>query len=193
MKTKTIILPNGSKLQARFLGAGSFAKCYLAEDGFVYSFLKQDTSEFDYSKEGIALWADSDNSHIPQIESLGEDDKNNQVYKSVYYSNSLQAKNKAAWQEYKTLKKIWLTVKSEYGNDHNNQIINLARAEGVKESICDALQSINDALGNYSARDYFFEFRPVNLKVSDSGELILLDVIYNKKALNQKINKKLFS
>jgi hypothetical protein len=191
---KKITLPDGTKLQAKFLGAGAFARCYLAEDGFVYSFLKMDTREFDFSKEGIALFSTCENSHMPKIESLGEDDEENRVYKSEYYPNKLTTKNKQAWRDYKLLAQIAkesiINDGMHKGYDTNVKIITKARELGLKESILEALESINVALTNYDLT-YCFEFRPCNLKVSDDGELILLDVIFNKKALSQKLNKRL--
>jgi hypothetical protein len=172
-----------------------FARCYLAEDGFVYSFLKNDCRDFDYSKEGIALFTNCENSHMPKIESCGEDDKENKVYKSVYYSNKLTAKNKKAWADYKLLAQVTkdCIIKDgmHKGYDTNVKIITKARELGLNESILEALEDINIALTNYDLT-YCFEFRPVNLKVSDSGDLILLDVIFNSKALTQKTNKRLF-
>ena len=194
---KQITLPDGKRLQAKFLGAGSFARCYLAEDGFVYSFLKMDTQEFDYSKEGIAEWANCENSHMPEFWNLGEDDKNNRVYKSVYYGNKLTAQNKTAWKQYKELKIIWMEeVRKSNGlgspDSVNRAIIDRAKeSDIIPESLIESLTSICDALANYGD-DYSLEFRPCNLKVNDAGELILLDVIFNKRALTQKINKKLY-
>jgi len=192
MKAKQITLPDGKRIQAQFLGAGAFAKCYLAQDGFVYSIVKNGQKESDYSKQAVGEWADSDNLHIPEIEFLGEDDNNCLIYKAVYYQNKLTAAHSSAWAEYKTLKRIWMDNINfdRLGFVQNNKIIDLARAAGVKESICDALQSISDSCRNYGDF-YFLEFRTCNLKVNDAGELILLDAIFNKKALYEAINKKL--
>jgi len=195
-KVKKITLPNKwneeESIDAVFIGRGAFATCYRV-DSIVYSFVNTSGRHVDLSKEAVAYFTDEENIHIPKIEKLGDYDKGVKDYGIIFkmpYYEKLTASHKIAWNQYKTLKSAWYKANkkdSESWFDFNCHIIESLRGN-ISESIIDALESINNACTNYSL-DYKFEFPTANLKVDSSGNLILLDVIFNVKALVEKRTK----
>jgi len=192
----TIELPDNTTKTVQFIGAGSFAKCYTDGES-VYSFVKHGLKYTDYSKEGIALWANKENPYIPNYESLGDfNDGEGNLYKSPLYS-PLTAKNRDAWNEYKLLKSItlnWTEIKSCYSPaDQNEKLIDKFENSGKFNPILiEALRDINNSLRNYGD-SYCFEFPKCNLKVDSSGHLILLDVIFNRDALKESKPRRFIS
>ena len=172
-----------STLEAAYLGRGSFVTCY-EHEGIVYSFIKENNNrEFDYSKEGIAEWADNNNIHVPDFNYMGTFDDGTKLYTSPLYGD-LKASHKIAWSQYKQLKNAWESIPFtlERGYYKNNRIIDSLR-DIVSGELIEALETINDSCSNYG--DYYlFEFPKRNLKVDSDGNLILLDVIFNPRALN---------
>lgn len=177
---KNIVI-NSEKIAAEFLGAGSFSTAYKYNED-VYIYTKVGNNNTDYSKMAIAEWADLDNQHMPQIEKIDSNDDNYYLYRMPFYY-PLTAKSCKAWNEYKKLKSAWYNSSdNRFGYIRNQNIINECYNQNVDSSIIDALESINNACTNYDDC-YFFEFSPRNLAIDESGNLILLDVIFNKKAL----------
>jgi hypothetical protein len=166
------------KIEARFLGRGSFATCYEV-DGVVYSFVKQQRRETDYSKEAIAEFAIGE--HLPEIEKIGVFDDGTMLFKSKLYQ-PLTPKHKTAWRQFRILESAWKNCRvgvSDY--NFNYEIIEALRGQ-IEPSIIESLESLVDACGNYGD-SYRLEFNKRNLKVDEAGRLILLDVIFNRKAL----------
>jgi hypothetical protein len=165
------------KIEARFLGRGSFAACYEV-DGVVYSFVKQQR-ETDYSKEAIAEFAIGE--HLPDIEKIGIFDDGTMLFKSRLYQ-PLTPEYEIAWRQFRILESAWKNCKvSESNYDFNYEIIQTLRGQ-IEPSIIESLESLVDACGNYG-NSYKLEFARRNLKVDETGKLILLDVIFNRKAL----------
>lgn len=175
-------------LTARFLGAGMFSKCF-ESNGIVYSFVKNGSSESDYSKQAIALYADDTNPHIPQL-TVNGDYNDGIIYTSPLY-NPLTSKNKKAWSQYKTIKQAFdsvgfSTLDSDY--DYNCKILNALKHYNADESIIEAFASIMDSCSNYGD-SYRFESPKRNMATDNDGNLILLDVIFNTFACSQIRNE----
>jgi len=182
-----------SSIEVEFLGKGSFCTCYVwqpvLEDIWVISFLRIGNKESDYSKEAIALYCD--NSFIPQIENLGySKDERFMVFKSPFYAK-LEKKFTEAWLQAKMLKKAYDEIvytsdnRKLTGYEINLKIIDRLTEMNLNERLLDALIELNDSLCNYDD-SYRFEFPTRNLKVDEKGNLILLDVIFNSKALRDR-------
>lgn len=183
---KTIKIPSKwaeeiEEIQAEFLGAGEFARCY-RKDNTVYSFVSSHKKEVDYSKQAIA-GINTKNIFIPDIENLGIlGNIGIMVYKMAFYQD-LKPENKTAWSQFKTLQKACENINVndyKFGYDRNNLIIDSVR-EVLPVELIEALENINSACSNYS-QNYYFEFQQRNLKVDEQGNLILLDVIFNAHA-----------
>jgi len=179
-----------STVNAQFLGRGMFATCYQVDDK-VYSFLKYpDRGEVDYSKDAIYEWADSDNRHIPDFRRMGYVSNDTQILYTSSLYESLTSKHVNAWNDYKIINRVWrdsFNLHDRFEYDFNQRVIDNLHGL-VSVELIEGLQSINDACRNYG--DYYrFEFPKRNLKVDSNGNLILLDVIFNVKALKWN-NKK---
>ncbi len=168
-------------LTGEYLGKGSFSTCFKV-DSLVYSFVRTDKDHVDYSKEAISQWAE-ENPHIPEFKNVG-DFKNGEVYTSPLY-NELTKKNKQAWSQYKLIASL-ANKNLRYNKKGYNLFINREFIDSLKDVISDeifnALHILNDAMSNYGDF-YMMEFPKRNLKVNDEGNLILLDVFFNPKAL----------
>lgn len=189
---KTIELPGkwtgeSVKIYAQFLGAGAFAKCYKYGES-VYSYVKDGKRESDYSKQAIAGLRNLKNCHIPDIENLNNlENFDGQVYKSKFY-NDLTNKSINAWNQAKILKKVWRNHEiglHETGYTDNLILINEFKNAGINENIINAIDEINTACHDYG-EDYYMEFPTRNLKVDESGNLILLDIIFNQRAIRER-------
>ena len=194
-QTKTIKIPGrwsgeSVKIDAYYLGAGQFSKCY-THDGFVYSFVKDGQRESDYSKQALSTIRESGNPHIPEFENLNNlDSFDGQIYKSPLY-NPLKNGEIHAWQTAKKLKNIW---ESHWVNSDINLSgyeSNLILIEKFKESgkftdqLINAIELINDA-GHEYGENYILEFPLRNMVVNSIGDLILLDVLFNVNAILEK-------
>jgi hypothetical protein len=166
------------KIEAEFLGRGDFATCYKVDE-VVYSFVKQGERETDYSKEAAAEFAIGE--HLPDIEKIGTFDDGTMLFKSKLYQ-PLTPEHKTAWKQFRILESAWKKCRvSESDYNFNYEIIQTLRGQ-IEPSIIESLESLVDACGNYG-NSYKLEFARRNLKVDETGKLILLDVIFNRKAL----------
>lgn len=181
---------DGEQVEITRIGTGSFSKVYRCKNGRVYCFVEGD----DYSKEAIALF--SEGRHIPAIE------RHNDVYlprvgwcnvySMPFYDKLTNKKvvNCPAKRQALDIKKLWETYYQD--NWHmlrgkNNRYGDLVwsfikYADGrIPESLHAAVVSIYSACANYG--DYFLEFPIRNMAMDADGELVLLDIVYNPKAL----------
>lgn len=172
-------------IKADYLGKGMFCNAFKGTDNKVYLLIKQYKDDFDYSKEAIAQWADSDNKHIPEIESYGQftiSGNEYLVFRMPFYF-PLTSKHKEAWKVFKALKKAFNAHSFAYNpvpfharaNNEGYEVIE--RAE-IGQEYKDALQSILNSGSNYGI-EYGLEFSKVNLSVNENGDLIFRDVLFN--------------
>lgn len=166
---------------AEFLGKGSFNTCYVLNNSVV-CFVKigRDSNHTDYSKD---ILKDSiDSPHIPLIEYL-DDNYQHKIYKMPLYKKLTTGS--PAYKQAKILNKKWLEFQydTKKENYYNNQNLIFSLVGILPESLIEALHSINDNSVNYSY-NYRFEFPLRNMMEDESGNLILLDVIFNPVSLN---------
>jgi len=81
-----------------------------------------------------------------------------------------------------TSDKELLSMAKASGYDINFATLECAREAGVRPSVADALETLVDTAANYGAA-YQFEFSPRNLATDARGNLVLLDVLFDKEAL----------
>jgi hypothetical protein len=174
-------------VRANFLGKGMFCNAFKGEDGKVYLLIKEFQNDFDYSKEAIAQWGDSDNRHVPSIETFGQYTVNGKeylVFRMPFYEK-LTSKNIEAWKTFKALKHCenLLKFSNEYSNLHPSfkyyQISrDIIEKACIGEEYKQALTSILEAGSNYGS-EYALEFSKVNLSIDGEGNLIFRDVLFN--------------
>ena len=164
----------------KLIGKGLFSKAYLTESNDVIIVTFTDLKNVDYTKEGISEFANGLN--VPQIQRLGYTrDLKSQVYKMPYYKKLTKKDYPTAWNQAKILQMELNNAGNICGYNDNDKWLDSLYGK-IDESIIESLREINYALGNYDSESYCFEFPIRNLKVDFDGNLILLDVIFNKKS-----------
>lgn len=173
-----------------FLGKGFFTTAWDAGDGTVTLI------STDPLKEAIALFSDQSLPHVPKVERLECDRPDgSQAYRMPRYEQ-LVAKHKDAWKIYRELKKVWTEQackplhEPRLAWDKSILILDLLRERGaVPVPVTDALENMLDAASNYGS-GVALEFSPRNLAVDGTGELVLLDVMFDAERVAEYRKKK---
>lgn len=151
----------------------------------VYLFSDDETSD----KELMAMAYDADprNPHLPKVEKLGHTHDKTVYVMPLYRAPFRKADSLAGWKDFVAIKKCWETARRTQGHKASGYDINFAtvacaRDAGVRKAMVDALENLMDTAANYGS-EYTFEFAPRNLATDARGNLILLDVLYDREAL----------
>lgn len=173
---------NGRAVLAEFLGKGMFCRAF-REVGTdrVLCFTGEDLSK------DILAWCD-DMPHLPTVKRIDDSSDAGYIFEMPFYT-MLKASHKEAWAQYLALKACW---QEEYSNLRRERKpfsavaykMNHAIAEKapVSEELKAALLELADTAQEWG-EEFAFEFAPRNLAVDASGSLILMDVVFNSKAL----------
>ena len=104
------------------------------------------------------------------------------------------------WSDYLSIKKCWIEAQELAYNknigrgkykveDYNlgaeilNETVNCAIKNNIKQSLIEALESLRDSASAYGA-EYGFEISPRNVGSDEYGNLVLVDVIFDMKAMH---------
>lgn len=177
LNKQTVDLKNAESVKR-----GQFTHCYLFHNyAILYS--------IDILKECVALYnfsADDNNPHLPQIDTF--DDLNNWYIMPRYLP--LEKQHTKAWAQYRMLQKLLnvhrhLFMQNLYYTTHI--CYNFADVvRNYDEKLGEALSAIVDNVSNGSD-NLGFEFQKYNLAVDNDGNLILLDVIFNRNYLREGV------
>ena len=167
---------------ADFIKRGRFTHCYLFHNyAILYS--------IDILKECSALYSFAtyaDNPHLPEIDCFDGLDK--WYIMPKYFP--LTKEYPKAWQQYRALQKLLSVHRLMFLENLNYTTDKCYKfAEIVKdydEKLGEALYAIVDNVSNGSS-NLMFEFPKSNLAVDNDGNLILLDVIFNRDYLRQGV------
>ena len=172
------------------IGKGAFAVAYV-EDNVpagrtprVFIVVNDDV----YDKELLAMAHDSEpgNPHLPAVERFGYLPDKTVFAMPLYRAPLRKTDSPEGWRDYLMLKKcrdkVYGVRKSGY--EINEDVYACAEAAGVLPKVLDALRVLIDTASNYGA-EYVFEFSPRNLATDEAGNLILLDVLYDREALTR--------
>jgi hypothetical protein len=186
-KTRVLRTPRGDTPVAE-IGRGMFAVAYREQvpPGRVFSVVDDDV----YDKEILTM---VEGKHIPKVERFGATVDGKKVYAMPFYKAPLRrGDNSKAWKDYKTLKKCSEDIHHknafkphESGYDQNIDTIECGRSADVTDSVLEDLDALALMAANYDADAYFFEFAPRNLATDEQKNLILLDVLFDKKKAKQ--------
>lgn len=206
----TYLSPETGELVGTHVGTGRCCTCYntgdakvlLVQRAFRTHFLRPDSQghlhgvSIDFGKHATrdaSTWADTAAlAHLPDMTQLWEfEDKSGErrgwpvtVWRATQY-RKLTASFKAAWADYRALKKAVDAVKGTYG-------IRLAYADAYEileraanmlpeSPLADAIRSLA-----YAANNYFnlgVEVAPRNLMVGSDGQLILNDILFTREKI----------
>lgn len=186
-----LLLPGNVTVTTERIGKGRFCTAYLAEDNHTV-YLSVNTDRGDHSKE--MLIGLQGLPHIPVIEEIGTHGAN-KVYKTVRYNAPLRAIARRAWKDYRILAKAQnehYTTECNLSRSQNRQLdfyaINCATVHStrgkVAATVTETLENLADAAANYGS--YLFEFAARNLASDDSGELILLDPVFDWESVRRE-------
>lgn len=182
-------------LNLRKIGKGKFSTVYENVDNTseVYAIVKTDKSydKCDMSKEAMAEWASGD--HVPEIEKIEYDFfvsrmgycdvyKMKRYYKLETGSQANDLANKLI-KIYKsvTSKPAYYNVGTHYAAAM--MIINaILECNDIPDTVKESIDSIYSACTKYGDQ-YMVEFFKRNMMQDDKGNLILLDIAFNAKAL----------
>ena len=200
----TLTLDGGKEINLKQIGKGMFSKAYLTIKGKPYVYvITQQNDAGDYSKEILSTLRSP---YLPSVTDVGCLDDGSCVYKMPYYRAPLRKKNSTkAWKQYTVLKQCWeeaqanirakLAKRYDYRNaahqfiyhgyDVMAEVVDCARGnKDVPAGLVKALESLREGAANYGS-DYSFEFSPRNLATTESGHLILLDVVFSMESVGK--------
>ncbi len=182
---------NGQNLELRRIGKGAFSRVYLDEiSNEVYAFVLSDKKNIDYSKEAIAQWTD-ENIHTPKIECVENEFYLNRVgwtnvYKMPLYNkcpngNKIVNRLIAIYKEISNSKEYFQQAKKDWYSASLILINAINEDNIIPQTMKDSIENIYDSTTNYDM--YALEFCKRNIMQDNDGNIILLDIAFNPKAL----------
>lgn len=189
LRGNTLYTPEGS-IPLRRLGKGSFSIAMAAKnlDGKEYALLFSRDEVADKEIMSMVSEQHPDNPHIPSVRRFGStrgfgSRAERTVWAMPLYRSPLRrAFATQGWDDYLKLKKCASISTGGTGYEKNRVMIDCARAAGVSGPVVEAIEAITDWAANYS-QSYRFEFSPRNLATDSSGNLVLLDVLFDPNNL----------
>jgi hypothetical protein len=183
---------DGKEVQIKRIASGAFSKVYRGDDGLIYACnIITDSRELESSKEAIALFV-SKGKHIPNITYHGDVYIPRLGYCYVYSMPEYSPLSGEAKNQAKLLNRLWkefladnysLMIKIS-GYEFSHKVIEFFRGK-IDECLRESIIDIVDATASYGD-SYRLEFPLQNLKQDSKGNLILLDIIFNHKALKRR-------
>jgi hypothetical protein len=178
--------PEG-RIPVKQIGKGQFSVAYLSSEPRPRVFLF--TSEEVQDKEILMFAHDRlpNNPHLPAVEQYGHARDGRTVWTMPLYKAPLKkADNEQAWKQYIALKKcreaLYRPKGVKSGYQVNYDVYECAVAAGVSPKLANALEHLISTAADYD-EEYVFEFSPRNLATDAEGNLVLLDVLYHRRAL----------
>lgn len=182
---------NEVTLNLKKIGQGAFSRIYLEQDtNEVYAFVLTDKKEIDYSKEAVSLWT-NETKHVPQIECVDTEIYLNRVgycnvykmplYKKCPNGNKIVNRLIKIYKEISSSNKYYQLALKDWYSASQLLIEVIINDEILPQSIKDAIVDIYDSTTNYDM--YALEFCKRNIMQDENGEIILLDIVFNPKAL----------
>jgi len=192
MYKKGVLQTESESINLKRIGRGTFATIYRETSGQkrVFAFLPPGVD--DKKIAALAYDAMPDNPHLPAIEYFGST-PDFDVYVMPFYRTPLR-KDAAlgGWDDYKTIVGCLEESEDRYrpgkrqpakrGVDRrvNAGTVRCAKKHGVSAPVAEALGELQGMSKHFSPK-YIFEFSPRNLATDDDGNLVLLDVLFDRK------------
>jgi hypothetical protein len=202
--------PSGERISVRKIRQGSFSKVYEINND-PYNILvntKGGISDKEilsgiYEDE-LSLSPDDRNPHLPQVREIGFA-QDGRFYVMKKYKMPLRKGDTEDWSDYLSIKRCWVEAqslvynrnsnrkyKTEYynlGGEILNEVVNCAIKNNIKQSLIEALESLKNSASAYGG-EYGFEISPRNVGSDEYGNLVLVDVIFDMKAMHNIHHKK---
>ena len=178
--TQTTIVLRNEKIEATYIGSGRHAKAYRVKDD-VFLFVRDCLM-----KEAIA---GIEHPHVPVLKHV--ENKNEVGIWMMPFYEPLTAKNRAAWSQYRELKRcaseaVPRVINSNPKMHHADLGYMMARHVCENADVNATLRSALDEMIE-KAKDYgegiSFEFDKRNLGIDEEGRLVLRDVLYDRRLI----------
>ena len=186
---KTLLTSRGA-VPIQQIGKGAFSTIHrdLSDPSRVFAFV----SEGAYEKEILADAHRSlpKNPHIPAVERFGTLTDGRMVYAMPFYVAPYRKDNAKA-SDHAAFNKIRACVSKTYASfkqrpyQTTERMVECVEKAGVPDAILEAVQELRDASANYGD-SFGMEFSPRNVATDADGNLVLLDLLYDKDLLLRK-------
>lgn len=141
----------------------------------------------DKSKGCLARWGQGRSVHVPQVWFKGLTQLGQEVYQMPYY-RFLSRKYKQSWSDHTALEKVYCEIFWEVPPPCDDTIRRVAREQGLREEVLDALLVIVDCASRVSREDARLEFNESNLATDSEGNIILRDILFFASDLKGSTN-----
>jgi hypothetical protein len=183
--------PEGA-IPLRRIGKGAFSTIYRAADGSVFAFQRDNMGGYD-KEIAASAYDDTRSPHLPAIQKYGST-ATETVYRMPFYKTPFRKGDSLqGWKDYAHLEKCLEVVRTAMrgrkfsahdGYDFSTSVVECARESGVRPAVVEALDALVQTSANYG-QTYWLEFSPRNLATDAAGHLILLDVLFDREALER--------
>jgi hypothetical protein len=180
------------KVDTDFIGKGEFTRAYRTK-GKRPKVITLTAGTDDYSKEILAMISDNTRSkHLPFVKRVGYGPKDEQVFEMLLYKAPLRKSDSpTAWEQAKVLRKCLEQAHRQVGHSyHDGYRVNMATIDCAKRAklpraLIRALELLASTAATYGST-YVFEFPNRNLATDKKGNLILLDVVFDREAMMRR-------
>jgi hypothetical protein len=205
-----------ARIPVSVISKGSFTLATRDEDNNVYLLIDEDDSCGEMTKSFLAFLnrQDGEQPYVPVVEEIGwykkprTENKYLRVYKSPLYKSPFRKSDSPeGWEMYKVLKKVideskeytYNKNRSIWGVDSRYRTISALEAldeeppKGVDEDTWKAfIETVTHMIRESMnwGTEWIMEISPRNLATDGNGQLILLDIFFDGRALeNQRSNR----
>ena len=204
-----LTLDDGKQIDLKQIGKGAFSKAYVTKKGKPEVYLiTQEEDAGDFSKRILSdINERTRSNYLPRVFDVGCLNDGSCVYRMPLYNAPLRKSDSPkAWKQAKALQKclkeaneyVERKLRREYGYNWwrqgryaqrgswtRNAVLECARKNKLPKGLIRALELLSDGTLDY-VESYTFEFPARNLATTESGHLVLLDVIFDLRSLEQQ-------
>lgn len=185
-RAPSLLLTPDEPIALRKIGRGTFSTVYreIEAPERVFAFETNLTSDKEIA--AIAHEVLPDNPHIPAVEYFGRT-RRERIYTMPFYRAPLREENsKGGWRDYRTLKSIWGRAWHHYDDlELNQKVVERAAEAKVTAAVVEALDALVTT-ARYFRDDYALELWPRNLATDHHRRLVLLDVLWDRRAAEKR-------
>ena len=187
----SLVSPDGVIPLAK-IGQGMFAAVYRETTGQQRVFSIVDEGVYDKEVAAMTYEGDSRNPHLPRVERFGMLTDNRTVFTMPFYTVPYRATNAnpASRAAFTALRKCIGSIFPKYdgrtgqrerGYETAQRKLACIEEAGAKipPKLVDAVRGLREMSTNYDDQ-YDFEFSPRNVATDEQGNLVLLDVLFNR-------------
>ena len=189
-----LLTPDGP-IPLKPIGKGMFSKIYRQDTPDANGHLGRVVAivgEGVWDKEIMAdaHEAAPDNPHLPAVERLGMLSDGRRVYVMPHYAAPYRKGNAKA-SDHKAFQAIRKCVSETWSglSDQPHHVLDCIREAGIDHAIVDAVEVLADTASNYGD-SYKVEFSPSNTATDKDGNLVLLDLLFDRDAVRKSFQQK---